>query len=201
MTTISAARQRKLDGLEGLIHHDTAMILAGLAGDVQPPAVIVEVGSFKGRSACYLAEGAKVGGGAEVYCVDPWDLPGNIHGKHGFTDPAVRATFDRQTRAMGHANRIHALQAFSTVAAESWPRNIPIGLLFLDGSHEYADVRADFEAWSPYVPAGGVVVFDDYESRNKGVTRFVDELRNIYRWEFSPFPNGVFSRLAIARLG
>lgn len=164
----------RLAGLEGLITEQTGLRLAELAGAVPNDQAIVELGSFKGKSASYLAAGAIFGAGAHVFAIDPWDLPGNVYGKHGFTDPAVRETFERQTNAVGVARQITPVREFSTRAAGFWTR--PVGLLYIDGDHEYASVRDDFNAWLIHLAAGAPVVFDDYRTRNKGVTRFVDEL-------------------------
>ena len=144
----------------------------------------MEVGSFKGKSSCYLAEGARTGRGAHVYAVDPWDLPGNPAGKHGYDD--AYGSFVAQVASLGLTDRVTPIRAFSKDAAASWggPR---IGLLFIDGSHVYQDVRDDFEAWSPHLAPGAVVVFDDYDTKpNPGVRRYVEELGGT--WDLSTPP-------------
>lgn len=37
-----------------------------------------------------------------------------------------------------------------------------IHLLFIDGDHHYATVKADIENWTPKVPIGGLAIFHDY---------------------------------------
>lgn len=176
---LAADIQTQLEGLDGLITHATGMRLAELAAAVPHRFAIVEIGSFKGKSGCYLGAGARAGNEAHVFCVDPWDLDGNVYGKHGFTDPQVQRTFIRQRDELGLTFTVTPIQAFSLEAAAEW--ETPIGLLYIDGDHEYDSVKADFEAWLPHVPLEGVVAFDDYGTRNKGVTRFVDELAG-YGW-------------------
>jgi predicted O-methyltransferase YrrM len=56
---------------------------------------------------------------------------------------------------------VRALPGTSVSAARNWDLNLPIGLLFIDGAHDYESVRADFEFWSPLVVCGGLVIFDD----------------------------------------
>ena len=62
-----------------------------------------------------------------------------------------------------------------------WDRE-PVGLLYVDADHSYEGVKRDFEAWSPNLAPGAVVIFDDYRHmvRGKdhypGVTHFVDSL-------------------------
>jgi cephalosporin hydroxylase len=38
-----------------------------------------------------------------------------------------------------------------------------IGLLHIDGNHDYGHVLADTQAWAPFVQPGGWIIFDDYE--------------------------------------
>lgn len=163
----------ELASLRGLVSEEVGLRLADLASEVDPARAIVEIGSFKGKSTCYLAEGAAEGRGAKVWAVDPWDLPGNPDGKHGYT--TARQDFDAQTQQMGLAWRITPVQGFSTAVAASW--DSPVGLLYIDGSHTYQDVRDDWQAWWPHLASEAVVVFDDYGTKkNPGVTKLVDEL-------------------------
>lgn len=189
-TTISPQRARVLATLEGLVSEQVGTRLAEYASTVDGAHAIVEVGSYKGKSTCYLAEGAAIGNEPAVYAVDPWDLEGNVTGRFGFAEAATREAFVRQVAHAGHSGRVRARQAFSLDAASDWSG--PIGLLYLDGSHLYDDVRADFEAWFPHVVERGIVVFDDYRTpKNPGVTRFVDELRAgdlLIEWDYLPPP-------------
>lgn len=166
----------RLADLAGLIAEDVGRALHDLAAQVDPDHAIVELGSFKGKSTCYLAAGAKAGRGARVWAVDAWDLPGNVTGRFGFADPATRAEFDRQIRAARVASRVTPLQGFTTDVAARWD-GPKVGLLFIDGDHAEASVVADYEAWRPHLADDAVVVFDDYRSpRNPGVAAAIDRL-------------------------
>ena len=179
----------RLATLEGLITPRTGIRLATLAAEVSPNHAIVELGSYKGKSTCYLASGAKTGRGAHVFAFDAWDLPGNIGGKHGYTDVEARTTFDRQVREMGLGDRITARKSFSRYAAIDW--NAPVGMLFIDADHGYESVRDDFLAWREYLVDGAVVAFDDFQTaRNPGVEQFVNELMAMPwgEWDFETPP-------------
>jgi len=180
----------QLADLVGLVDDATGLRLADLAAAVSSAHCIVELGSYKGKSSCYLGAGARSGGGAHVFCIDAWDLPANVSGRHGYAEPGVRAVFDAQVRAMGLERQITAVQARSIEPARTWPT--PVGLLFIDASHLYEDVKADFEAWRPLLVPEGTVAFDDYDTpRNPGVLRFVTELRRATprsSWDFSTPP-------------
>lgn len=184
---LSLDRRGQLAGLEGLISEQVGLRLAGLAAAVPDGQAIVEVGSFKGKSTCYLAEGSRHGAGVPVFAVDPWELPGNPNGKHGFAQATTRERFHEQITRLGFEDLIVPVTSFSVVAAGVWQRGTsgrPIGLLYIDGSHTYSDVRADVEAWTPHLALGAIVVFDDYQTpRNPGVTRLVDELQQQDGWD------------------
>jgi len=194
----------KLAALEGLVSEEVGLALAALAAGVPAGEVVVELGSYRGKSGCYLAEGAKRGNGAHVYCVDPWGLEGNIEGRFGFTKPETEARFRAQVAKMKLGEHITQVKAFAAVLGASWPGiegSAPVGLLFIDSHHVYEAVKADFLAWEPWLAPGAVVVFDDAHHTkrcNFGVGRFVGELEDDLAawasWEFEPAPLAIGRR-------
>lgn len=165
-----------LEELRGLITPEVGDALAWLASRVPADQAIVELGSFKGMSTAYLATGARDGAGAKVWAVDPWDLPGNPYGKHGYSAPIVRDEFEAQLRAMKLWSRVTPVRAFSVDAAAAWD-GPSVGLLFVDADHEEASVRADVAAWRPHLADGHDIAFDDLDTpRNPGVRVVVEEL-------------------------
>ena len=164
------------EDLSGLIRPATGAELRRLAALVPADHAIVEIGSFRGQSSAYLAAGARDGLGAHVYAVDPWDLAGNVSGKHGCTAPEIREDFERQLRACRLWSRVTPMRAFSTDAAKAWS-GPKVGLLFIDGDHTERAVRADVKAWTPHLADGAVICFDDYDTRpNPGVKIVADEM-------------------------
>lgn len=162
------------DDLSGLIPNDEGAALSELAAAVPEDLAIVEIGSFRGKSTAFLATGAKSGNGAPVFAVDPWDLPGAIHGKHGYNQPKVREEFEEQLRAAKLWSRVTPIQAFSVEAAADWS-GPPIGLLFIDGDHD--QVAADLAAWAEHLADDHVVALDDLDTpRNPKVRELADEL-------------------------
>lgn len=168
----------KLTDLEGNTERAACRRLQSLAAQVDPPAVVVELGSYKGRTACWMASQART----RLFCVDAWETGNAQHRERvaaGYADPTKYAhashweTFRRQITAAGVADRITPIKALSTEPAADW--TLPVGLLYIDADHRYEAVRADFEAWSHHVVAGGRVAFHDYGNPRLGVQRFVGE--------------------------
>jgi hypothetical protein len=165
-----------LEDVRGLITTEVGDALRALAAAVPADQAIVELGSFKGMSTAYLATGARDGHGAPVFAVDPWDLPGNPYGKHGYSAPIVREEFERQLRGLRLWSRVTPLRAFSTQAAAEWD-GPKVGLLFVDADHSEKAVRADIAAWQPHLAVGHVIACDDLDTpRNPGVRVVVEEL-------------------------
>lgn len=173
----SRTQARRLAALEGLISAEVGEALYELALAVPEGQNIVEIGAYKGKSTCYLAEGARdAGAGAQVHSVDLWDTAGNPSGRHGYAEPGVIDAWRAQVASQKLTGRVTAHKASGVNYAAIY-HGKPVGLLYIDGSHEYEDVRADFEAWAGHLAPGAVVAFDDYGTApNPGVERFVHEL-------------------------
>lgn len=138
---------------------------------VPPGGTIVEIGSFFGRSTVCLGLGSRAGNGARVIAVDPqFGSPKHTHLLR-CDDPAphLRANLARA----GLSELVTVLQHTSERAAPLVPG--PIDLLFIDGSHAYADVALDYALWFPKLRLGGLVAFHDSWHMH-GVRRFSGEL-------------------------
>jgi predicted O-methyltransferase YrrM len=171
-----------VDRLSGLVTPEVGRVLYDLARSVAGDYAIVEIGSYKGKSTCYLAAGARDGDAGTVFAVDPWDLQ-DPRGRdwYRFSDPLTRRQFHDQVNSVGLVDQIVAVRGFSTTIAAHWHRwsSAPIGLLYIDGDHSAQAVEADFRAWAPHLSLGAMIVFDDYVSaKNPGVELAVDKLEN-----------------------
>lgn len=171
-------RQRDLDSYEGYLYRTEGARLCWLATQVPAGREIVEIGSFKGKSACYLARGVQImrpGLRPMVHCVDLWDIGGQGEYVHlGFDEPETYDTFKRQVSQAGAKPDVAPWKADSVTAGRNW-HGLPIGLLFIDGDHRYEPVWADIEAWTPHLAPGAWVAFHDYYDKFPGVIRAVDE--------------------------
>lgn len=182
-----------LTHLEGLIPPEVGEALRGFAAAVPAKYAIVEIGSFKGKSTCYLAAGAQAGAGAHVWAIDPWDTAGNETGRFGYANAATREAFHCQVKEAGLDARITAVQGFSIAVARGWA-GPAIGLLYIDGDHEEAGVYGDYIAWERHLAPGAIVVFDDLDTpRNPGVRAAIERLGLGYRL--------VAGRLAVVAYG
>lgn len=174
MQRLILREHKKLCVLEGLFTEREGQHLAWLASRVPADRAIVELGSFMGKSTCFLGAGSRAGFGAHVTCVDLWDRSPS---SRRAADPKVRRKWETQVRSMDLRTMITPIQASTVEAAEKWDGN-PVGLLHVDAGHGYKSVKADFESWSPFIPSGGFVAFHDYENPRwyDHVKRYVDKV-------------------------
>ena len=130
----------------GWLTDEEGEALYELAKQCSGRGVIVEIGSWKGKSTICLGLGSRAGSGVRIYAIDP-------HTEHRFGD--FRANVERA----GIHDLVTPIPSLSQPAADDFHE--PIELLFVDGSHEYDLVLDDFEKWVPKVVDGGWVAFHD----------------------------------------
>jgi predicted O-methyltransferase YrrM len=130
----------------GWLTDEEGEALYELARSCAGRGVIVEIGSWKGKSTVCLGLGSQAGAAIPIYAVDP-------HADYRFGD--FKANVDRA----GITDLVRPVASLSQPAADDFEE--PIELLFVDGSHEYDLVLEDFEKWVPKVVEGGWVAFHD----------------------------------------
>jgi MMP 1-O-methyltransferase len=138
--------RKRLDELPGWLTAEEGETLYRLAKACTGRGVIVEIGSWRGKSTTCLGLGSKAGNGVPVFAVDP-------HSEHTFGD------FSRNMEEAGLTDLVTPVPGRSQELAEGFDE--PIELLFIDGAHQYELVNEDFDRWVPKVVEGGVVAMHD----------------------------------------
>ena len=156
--------------VEGMVHIDECALLMQLASQVHD-GVIVEIGSYRGRSTIALALGSSRGSRAPVYAIEPHArFTGVLGAEFG---PDDRRAFERNVAGSRVGELVHLVSLPSEVAAKTW--SAPIGLLWIDGDHRYDAVSRDFSMWSRHLTALGRVALDDSSVAGLGPHRVVEE--------------------------
>jgi MMP 1-O-methyltransferase len=144
--------------IDGFLTNREGQLLYSLAAACTGKGVIVEIGSWKGKSTVWLAKGVEVSGKTTViYAIDP-HTGSPEHQK----DNAKVWTFDEfqsNIRKAGVESLIKPIIKFSAEAVTHIQN--PIELLFIDGAHEYDAVLEDYELYAPLVCEGGFIAFHD----------------------------------------
>jgi predicted O-methyltransferase YrrM len=157
--------------LDGMVSDDEARCLFDLARTARD-GVIVEIGSYHGKSTVALALGSQMGADLPVYAIDPMMPWSGLRGRA--FGPDDKAVLCRNLLLAGVTRQVWVVQLASLEAVAGWRK--PIALLFLDGDHSYKAVRGDVEAWSAHLQPDGHLVLDDATDRDAGVARYLGEL-------------------------
>ena len=142
----------------------------------------VEIGSWKGRSSSFMGvEIIKSGKKIKFDCIDPWmgdlDTLGDVY------DPFVPKNTNPDWLYVEFINNvepvsgsINPIRLKSTEAVEMY-EDRSLDFIFIDGSHEYEDVKEDLSVWYSKVKRGGTIAGHDYTTY-PGVKKAVDEFFN-----------------------
>lgn len=127
-----------------------------LSGLAQRECRLLEIGSYEGRSAVWLADNILNDARSSLVCIDTFDY--QYFGKGG------EDRFDANIAACPRASQI--IKRKNRSFDELRTCDLPFDFAYIDGSHEGRDVMADWVQLFPLIKHGGLVCFDDYEWRD-----------------------------------
>ncbi|GAB4079834.1 class I SAM-dependent methyltransferase [Modestobacter muralis] len=152
----------------GFMPPEEGRALYEAARAVTVPGPLLEIGSWLGKSALYLAAAARETH-RQVVTVDHHrgseeHQPGWEYHQAELVDPLVGRidTLPGFRRTIAHAGAedvVVAVVTRSELLAPLW--STPLALLFLDGSHTEESARRDQDAWVAKVAVGGTLAVHD----------------------------------------
>ena len=170
---MDAELMKAAEAAVGFMPVDEGLALCETAESYASAGPVLEVGSYCGKSAIYLAAGVRAararGVRQHVVTVDHhrgseehqegWEYhdPSLVDPATGLLDtlPVLRATL----AAAGVEDDVIAIVGRSADVARLW--TTPLGMLFIDGGHTDAAAQRDYEGWAPRVAAGGALAIHD----------------------------------------
>jgi MMP 1-O-methyltransferase len=170
---MDAALRKAAEAATGFMPAAEGLALCETAQAYAAVGPVLEVGSYCGKSAIYLAAGVRGararGVRQQVVTVDHhrgseehqpgWEYhdPGLVDPGTGRIDtlPRLRATL----AAAGVEDDVIAIVGRSADVARLW--RTPLGVLFIDGGHSDAAAQSDYAGWAPWVAPGGVLAIHD----------------------------------------
>ena len=142
------------------------------------PATFVEVGSWKGKSAAFMAvEIVNSGKDITLWCVDSG--LGSTTSPHGeLTRNLGRPLYDIFMEGMksGGVHRDVRTLWLPSIIASTYFDDGSLDFVFIDADHEYKSVKSDIVAWILKVKKGGILAGHDHGTEFPGVDRAVKEL-------------------------
>ena len=165
------------DDAKGFMPPDEAEALWDAAWAMAPSGVILEVGTYCGKSATWLGAAAQLRGG-RVVTIDHHrgseeNQAGWEHHDTELVDPEIglmdTLPFFRRTdvrrRSRGHRDRDPRDRA--PTSPRCW--STPLAMLFIDGGHAEEHAQADYANWAKFVvPQGVLAIHDVFEDPADG---------------------------------
>jgi predicted O-methyltransferase YrrM len=145
-----------LEGVDGWLHPAEGSVLHGAALEAYQagPAVVVEIGSWQGRSTIALASAAREAHQGPVVAIDPHVSTVAFDGDHNLA-MLRRNLADRDLLDLVDIVRSPSAEASSRFGDGT------ISVLFVDGDHSDEGAATDVRAFTPKLRCGAVVGFND----------------------------------------
>lgn len=131
---------------------------------LKPGDVYVEIGVDEGKSMHTAHYFAKEG----VYIIGI-----DIHDVYIHEKSIGRGAFAEKEGIIGTGKKGFFIHGDADEFAALWSK--PISLLFIDGGHDYEEVKKNAEAWVPKVKKGGVVLFHDIDYHAPGPREYLND--------------------------
>lgn len=145
---------------------------------------MVEIGCFAGDSTVIFIEAFK-----HVTAIDPWksgigditdmcDMDGIYKKFLKKIDPAVKwKTFidDAGEVIEKEMKNCKIIKDFSYNYIKTLSKSKKYDMVYIDGSHKYADTIRDIKDWAPRIKKGGFICGHDYRKKFPGVVKAVGE--------------------------
>ena len=129
---------------------------------------VLEIGSYEGQSACYLANRMSYG---DIYCVDNWLDCEPQKKKINFSD--VESKFDHNIKLAKKKNKFIKIHKYKNESYKQLSKFIADGLenyfdlIYVDGAHDSKNVIIDAILSYKLVKQDGIIIFDDYLWKTK----------------------------------
>ena len=147
--------------------------------------LFLEIGSYEGRSTCWLLQNGLANKGS-IVCVDPFPNLSAVEAR--FWTNTAQARKDTQIVSLYKKTSEEAL-------AEMLTFKYVFDFVYVDGNHSADMAFADgLGAWK-LLKQGGVMLFDDYkyphEPTGEGIDRFLKEIAGEYKTIIDNYQYGI----------
>lgn len=166
--TPQGRRLKEIDKMEGHFGLNEGYLVFKIAKSLKDNSVIVEIGAFKGKSTCFIAEGIR-SNNCKFYTIDTWFNDG------GRKEDRQDVFDDFLKNIEPYKDKIKPLRGYSYEIRKTWLDERRIDFLWIDGDHSYEGVKKDIQDWLPLLKRNHVVCFHDYRDA-PGVKKAVDEI-------------------------
>jgi len=166
----------KFDSIKGFLAHEEGLFLYELTKKYCLKNFAVEVGSYCGKSACYIGQACKEN---KTYLMTIDHHRGSEEQQYGeeYFDPDeynyekeivdTLPTLLKNIQKFQFEEVILPIVNSSELASKEIQNNID--LVFIDGSHTFESARKDYVSWKKKIRIGGILAIHDvYDSEVEG---------------------------------
>lgn len=154
--------------IDGWISEQEALGLYRTARKLPTGAVVVEIGSWMGKSTYCISRGLASG---KIFAIDPFNADAGNDDDSQDTYNAIGANkdlltaFQKNLAQRGVTDKVVPKKGYSQDFHQEFNT---IDFLFIDGDHSIEGCKSDFELYAHKVVKGGYIAFHDfYEDRNE----------------------------------
>ena len=146
--------------IEGWLTPIEANGLYKISSMLRKKSVVLEIGSWKGKSTWCIAQGLKKG---KVHCIDPFNAAGEDGSKEIYEKTkgniSLLEQFQNNMKGISPEVTVITHKGYSSDFTNAIPS---IDFLFIDGDHSIEGCRFDYENFENEVKVGGFLAFHDY---------------------------------------
>jgi ubiquinone/menaquinone biosynthesis C-methylase UbiE len=149
-----------VDAVDGWLVEGQEKYLFEKVKSLPDNAVIIEIGSYHGRSTVAMAY-ACWGTGKRIFAIDTF--LGNTKGGSRTKGNSYFDVWERNIHRRGLGKYVTPLPGYSHERLTQWPPDRAIDFAFIDASHLYKDVFRELELVYPFVKNGGWIALHDVD--------------------------------------
>lgn len=159
----------RVDAIPGHLGLEEGLWLSSIAED----RIALEIGSYKGRSSCFIGLTAK-----KLFCCDAFCGQKRIRPDQNIVDfREVRRAWhtnvlNHELRAQVELIEMRSEDAFDVIREKCSGQ---LGFIFIDGGHDFESVRQDLNYTKLLIEGGVVAVHDYFHPDYPGVAKAVDQ--------------------------
>jgi MMP 1-O-methyltransferase len=148
--------------INGWLSKYEAIGLNQIARRLTGNAIVVEIGSWQGKSTFCIAKGLKQG---KVYAIDPFNADGGDDKNSTVEYLRQKGDDDLLDIFLNNMTKNHVMD--KVIAKKGYSQEFvdefeKIDFLFIDGDHSIKGCKTDYELYAHKVVKGGFIAFHDY---------------------------------------
>jgi tetratricopeptide (TPR) repeat protein len=128
----------------------------------KPDLNILEIGSWEGRSTCWLLTNILTHPSSRITCIDTFEGGGGTELEAHDSKTSIEAKFDFNIALTKSAAQVTKIVKKSRTALRELPFN-SFDIIYIDGSHLACDVLEDTLLSWGLLKIEGLIIFDDYD--------------------------------------